>query len=314
MAEKDKDRLADALAALAGGEHHEPEEHADEIHGHAPAEQAQVQPPPTPAKPAARPPSIKPAAAKPAAPQRPAQPVKPAAAQPVRPPAPTIPRPQAARPAQPAPPAKVRPQTPVLPPRPVAPPPAPVAPEAPEVDEVPLSPRRPATPDVGISVQPPVEQSEPSRFVASESSEESSGDEQVQDEKQPADGNGEQAFEAAVDEYVEEVDPEMAADDEMNAPAPDVADFMKQRYDPRLRGLGFKRTIIPIFLVLGGLFVLAPLGGFIFSAEESGFRMLPTWYPIMLVIFGLVLLAFGAVTILQAKYLLKLKAELDSGK
>jgi hypothetical protein len=310
MAEKDKDRLADALAALAGGEHHEPDEHADEIHGQAPAEQAQVQPPVVPraARPAATQRPAQPV--KPAATQRPAQPVKPAAAQPARPPAPTIPRPQAARPAQPAPPAKVRPQTPVLPPRPVAPPPAPIAPEAPEVDEVPLSPRRPATPEFEVSVEPPAEESAASSFVASDSP----AEEQVQYEEQPADGNGEPAFDAPVDEYAEDPDPEMAADDEMNAPAPDVADFMKQRYDPRLRGLGFKRTIIPIFLVLGALFILVPLGGFIFSSEESGFRMLPTWYPIMLIIFGLVLLGFGAVTILQTKYLLKLQAEVESGK
>jgi len=38
--------------------------------------------------------------------------------------------------------------------------------------------------------------------------------------------------------------------------------------------------------VLGGLFVLfATDWAGAFSAEESGFRMLPTWYPILLIVF-----------------------------
>lgn len=265
MAEKNKDRLADALAALAGGDHQEPEDHGDDIHGHVhaePAEELVVSPPPP--APVARP------------------------VQASRPPAIKKPTP---RPVAPPPPARVRPAAPVLP-----------IPPADPADVTPPSPRRPDTPNLGIAPQAPSEAASPSEFLPADIP-----------AAEPAEDPGDEAqdpFASSEDEYADQPDPQQSADDEVYAPAPELADFMTQRFDPMLRGLGFKRSLIPTLLVLGGLFLFMPLFGWAFTAEESGFRMLPTWLPVLLILFGLALLAAAGVMMSQVSFLLKRQAEL----
>jgi hypothetical protein len=262
MAEKNNDHLADALAALSAGEHSEPEPHPDN------QSPAQIPPPPR-----LSPPAVKSG---------------------LRTPPPRTPQPGApsARPAVPAP--VARPITA----RPAAPASA-APPSRPPSNTRAASPVAPAAPTAGRQASPPPRTGRPQAPSAAEQS-------FIQPEPVAPSDDSFASTDAHTGEWVGQAP---ADDDAMLAPAPD-ADTLNYAYAAKKsaarkgpsahQGLETKRTLIPILLTTGVMFLI--LGGSKFVAGgDSSFAGLPLWFVGMMCGMAVVLLAFAVFTMLQVK-------------
>jgi hypothetical protein len=278
MAERDKkDKLADALNALAGGKPVEPEETPSEPEGLV--DFSPAKPPARPDRPAV-PGSVPPPPAPPAKPARPAAagPAKPPASAPLfragTPPPPAKPaappRPAAPRPATPRP---AAPGAPTLPPATRAPAPAPATPPPPAKPRV-ARPDRPAAPSVPSAPAAPVPTND---FVSA--------------------GNDRPGA--------------ISDDDDIQLDLPAATPDMLAHPPPRHRpaasvvasvshSLAFKRTIIPILLTLGVLLPATASLKWVVGAG-SPLSLLPSTVVIACCVVGAALLGVAGLNMLQVR-------------
>ncbi len=317
MADHDKDELADALARLAAGEHHDEADPDASQHGH---DSIEAPPPPAkapvapaaarvaskPATPPVRVPSARPTAipgnVAPTIPAPPTAPVVKRSASPgpavTRPTAPVAPSSAPARTAQPVP-ASARPAAPLAsqsgdpatstrpatPSRPTGPPAA-AAPVS--VEPVRQRPATPTAPSIESTfVQPPSIDSIPPESQATPTGENDSPDVAAQ------------ALEME----------EIYEGDDMDAPAPDASVFApkarasakaRKPRQPYFQTLFFRQTAIPIMLTCGFIMLLTA-GLALLSPADSMFAGFPGWFSIVLIAFGLILLGLAGLNMVQVK-------------
>ncbi len=298
--QKKKDDLADALAALAAGEHHEePPASGSGIDSQASdAVHLGGTPTPLPAKPQRPgPPAPRAASGAPQPVARSGAPVPRQAAPPTpaqstlrTPPAPaSIPRPAAAQ----GPPASgLRPPAPSAK-APVRPPAAPAV-AAPMRPASPNSKVRPATPKPGVPARAPAPPPPPiappvQQFVAPEPPSE----ERIID------------HEAEVEAEAQAIAHVVEDDDTLNMPAPSAEMLAHRPRPPRARGellsrtVGFKQTLIPILLTMGVM--LAGIAAWSFALGEESPVAAEGWITVAVLGIGAVMLVLAVITMLQVR-------------
>lgn len=292
MSEKKKsDVLADALAALAAGQHQEEEPQGSGIDAHAdlaaaPELSATAPPPPAAAPRAGGPPTPVPRSTIPI----PRKPAPPASAQ-VEP-TPAAPRPAGTAPAQSAASNPPRPQA--TPPRAGAA--APMRPASPNSRVRPSAPSQipvPRTQDIStppVAAPPPPVEPPPPPLPPAEP--------ELTPEELAAAHEAEVAAEAeAVARVVED-------DDTLNLPSLPTETLMaKRRPSPQRqlasRTVHFKQTLIPILLTMGILLPALALWSMILG-DESPIAS-DRWIALALLGMGIVMLLFGVMTMLQVR-------------
>jgi hypothetical protein len=338
--EKKKDALADALAALAAGEHHDDTEtEGSEIDGHAHIEPVVETSAPVSRRPG--PPTPRAGGGPPTPVARSGAPIPKQATTPA--PAQSISRTPPPRPA-----AGTRSPAP-LPPSSSTPPPARSAGTS-SKSSVPLRPAspnskvRPAMPGQGAPVSPgresqapPTHAATPQAFFPTSSARPASPRPAsavparspvppptplVEEVAPPAEEPFVQeptaeelaiAHEAEVQAEADAVGRVVEDDDTLNLPSPSPESLAYRRNAPgpkrqlASRTVGFKQTLIPILLTLGIL--LSGIAIWSLMLGEESPVATATWIPIALVAIGVIMLVFGVITMLQVKAQLDRQAQ-----